>query len=112
MPTKAPFICPCGHVVSSGSLCTCRQLREQERKARFDRLRENASTRGYTSKWRRESKAFLAQNPKCECGNKATVVHHIIAHRGDMKLFWRRSNWRAVCKPCHDGPLQSHEKRL
>ena len=25
-----------------------------------------------------------------------------IPHRGDEKLFWDRSNWRALCKRCHD----------
>ena len=33
---------------------------------------------------------------------KATVVDHVIPHRGDQKLFWDRSNWRALCKQCHD----------
>ena len=33
---------------------------------------------------------------------KATVVDHVVPHRGDEKLFWDRSNWRALCKRCHD----------
>ena len=33
---------------------------------------------------------------------KATVVDHMVPHRGDEKLFWDRSNWRALCKRCHD----------
>jgi 5-methylcytosine-specific restriction endonuclease McrA len=32
----------------------------------------------------------------------ATVVDHIVPHRGDPKLFWDRSNWQALCKRCHD----------
>ena len=32
---------------------------------------------------------------------KATDVDHIIAHRGDPKLFWDQSNWRALCHSCH-----------
>ena len=33
---------------------------------------------------------------------KATVVDHVVPHRGDEQLFWDRSNWRALCKRCHD----------
>jgi len=42
-----------------------------------------------------------------ECERKghvipATVVDHIIPHRGDETLFWDESNWQALCKKCHD----------
>ncbi|MCT9125512.1 HNH endonuclease [Cupriavidus gilardii] len=30
------------------------------------------------------------------------MVDHIVPHKGDSKLFWSRSNWQALCKPCHD----------
>lgn len=33
---------------------------------------------------------------------KATVVDHIIPHRGDQKLFWDQRNWQSLCKQCHD----------
>jgi len=51
---------------------------------------------------------FLKRNPLCvEClerGNivPATVVDHIIAHKGDMRLFWDRDNWQALCTQCHN----------
>ena len=32
----------------------------------------------------------------------ATVVDHIIQHRGDQRLFWDQSNWESLCKECHD----------
>lgn len=25
-----------------------------------------------------------------------------IPHRGDLRLFWDRDSWRALCKRCHD----------
>jgi len=35
-------------------------------------------------------------HPTCvRCGAPATVVNHKIPHRGDMKLFWNRSNWES-----------------
>ena len=70
--------------------------------------RKNAAERGYGNAWRKASKQFLQVHPLCEeCMKqgkyvKATVVDHIVAHRGDEKLFWDRDNWRALCKHCHD----------
>ena len=31
----------------------------------------------------------------------ATVVDHVIPHKGDKALFWDTSNWQAMCAPCH-----------
>ena len=68
----------------------------------------SAASRGYDSKWQKVSREFLRAHPLCdECMKqgryeKATVVDHIVPHRGDQELFWDRSNWRALCKRCHD----------
>ena len=73
-----------------------------------DRLRGGADTRGYNAQWRRVRLAFLRKYPLCvECRKEgrlvpATVVDHIIPHRGDQKLFWDESNWQALCKHHHD----------
>jgi 5-methylcytosine-specific restriction enzyme A len=32
----------------------------------------------------------------------ASVVDHIVAHKGDASLFWKTSNHRSLCKNCHD----------
>jgi len=40
----------------------------------------------------------------------ATVVDHIIPHRGDQKLFWDTANWQALCKPHHDRDKQREER--
>jgi 5-methylcytosine-specific restriction protein A len=32
----------------------------------------------------------------------ATVVDHVVPHRGDPALFWDERNWQSLCKPCHD----------
>jgi len=32
----------------------------------------------------------------------ATVVDHVIPHRGNQDIFWDQSNWQAMSKPCHD----------
>lgn len=79
-----------------------------ERKARMETRGANA--RGYTYKWQKASKDYLKKHPLCaECARKtpprfekATVVDHIIPHKGDKKLFWDRENWQPLCKQCHD----------
>lgn len=42
-------------------------------------------------------------NPYCtKCDDIATVVDHIIPHKGDMVLFWNTGNWQSMCKRCHE----------
>ncbi len=60
-----------------------------------------------TRAWRDSRLAFLKRNPVCvDCDElgvvtEATEVDHIEPHRGDRALFFDRSNWQSLCKPCH-----------
>lgn len=73
--------------------------------------------RGYTYAWQKASKAFLRERPLCAfCDREgrvtaATLVDHIEPHRGDMALFWDRSNWQPLCTPCHSSVKQIEEAR-
>lgn len=73
-----------------------------------DRIRGGADARGYDSAWRKARKAYLEEHPLCEECRKngkltpASVIDHIIPHRGDKKLFWDETNWQPLCKDCHD----------
>jgi 5-methylcytosine-specific restriction enzyme A len=112
MPMKPPRICSCGKIVPANVICLC----QQRRKAEADKRRPSADQRGYDSKWRRESKAFLALPENrfcaCGCGRLADMVDHKIPHRGDMKLFWDRSNWAALASsPCHSSRKQRLERQ-
>lgn len=112
MPGKAPRICGCGKTVPAGIACSCEKLRARERKARFDKTRPGARERGYTAEWERESKAFLAANPKCKrCDQPATVVDHTQPHKGNQALFWNRANWQPLCRTHHNSAKQSEERR-
>lgn len=112
MPIRAPRICGCGHHVPSGTQCECQRRREAERKARHDRNRPSARERGYDTKWQKVRSVFLKANPRCgRCGAPSTVVDHIMPHRGNMRLFWSRANWQALCGTCHSGWKQSAEHR-
>ena len=71
-------------------------------------MRGGADARGYNAGWRRARIDFLQKHPLCaECQREgkltpATVVDHIIPHRGDQRLFWDEKNWQPLCKDCHD----------
>lgn len=76
----------------------------------------SAGSRGYGKAWQKTSKQYLAAHPLCvRClregrYKKATLVDHIIPHRGDEKLFWDRDNWQALCKRCHDRKTWTEDK--
>ena len=78
--------------------------------------RASAHKRGYTSKWQRRSKQFLKKHPlcvKCKQNGKltpATVVDHIVPHRGNEELMWSESNWQPLCKHCHDKKTGKDDK--
>ena len=77
----------------------------------------SASKRGYSSRWQKASKGYLHEHPLCaEClkhgkYTQATVVDHIIPHRGSMELFWDSGNWQSLCKPCHDRKTGREDSR-
>jgi hypothetical protein len=74
----------------------------------YDARRGSAASRGYDHKWRRFREAWLAKHPlcvTCMVGGLvvlATVVDHVIPHRGDVEMFWKDGNHQALCKACHD----------
>lgn len=75
--------------------------------SQYERQRGSANQRGYTYRWQKASKAYLADNPLCvEClandiYEAATQVDHIKPHRGDPELFWDQSNWQGLCDTHH-----------
>ena len=79
---------------------------------------KTAAQRGYGYKWQKARSAFLDEPDNtlcvmCAADNRvtiATVVDHRIPHKGDMTLFWDRSNWQPLCKFHHDSHKQAEEK--
>lgn len=95
----------CTELVDVGSYC------EKHKKAviRYtDEHRQTAAERSYDSRWRKAREGYLKAHPLCvHCLKEnqytpATVVDHIIPHKGDKKLFWDRNNWQSLCKRHHD----------
>lgn len=93
----------CPNLCDSGVYCKAHR-KEWSQEA----LRGGAAARGYDARWQKARKAFLSRHPLCaECLKSgvltpATVVDHIIPHRGDRSLFWDENNWQPLCKGCHD----------
>lgn len=83
-----------------------------------DSWRQNKSSaqRGYGYKWQKARERFLKKNLLCVYCQRddrvtaANVVDHITPHRGDQKLFWRESNWQALCSSCHSSVKQREEQ--
>jgi 5-methylcytosine-specific restriction endonuclease McrA len=40
----------------------------------------------------------------------ATLVDHIVPHKGDEVLFWDQNNWQGLCDTCHSGAKASYER--
>jgi 5-methylcytosine-specific restriction protein A len=93
----------CGRLVERGhcAVCAARGLGEQGRKS--------SRERGYGPTWQKASKLYLLAHPFCTDPYRrhgtilvlADEVDHIIPHKGDMKLFWDRTNWQGLCKSDH-----------
>jgi 5-methylcytosine-specific restriction protein A len=94
----------------------CERHRTQERRE-IDQNRGSAARRGYDSRWRAARKRYFAIHPLCvECQrmgrlSAATIVDHIVPHKGDPNLFWNQSNWQALCRRCHNRKTATHDGR-
>ena len=89
----------------------CDANRQREYKQR-ERERGSAASRMYDHRWREARDLFLKQPENRNCvyclektppkKRSSEVVDHFIPHKGDLALFWDKSNWRPACKRCHD----------
>jgi len=58
--------------------------------------------RGYTNRWLKLRRWYLARHPVCEsCGRLAKQVHHKRPHKGDPALIYDVANLESLCVPCH-----------
>ena len=85
--------------------------------AQYDMRRGSSTERGYGVRWRAYRKVYLYRNPFCvdpigehpDVVTAATVVDHIVAHKGDKKLFWDPSNHQATCSHCNNVKAAKYE---
>jgi len=122
MPTKSLRFCnhPGCKQLTDNSYCPdhiaeC-EAKQAERLKRYDKVRGNAQSRGYTGRWQKASKAFLnkPENQICKlhlqgCTMIATCVDHIDPHNGQGdSRFWDKMNWQAACIHCNS--VKGHKK--
>lgn len=108
MPRNAPKPCckpGCGKLTHSGAYC---EGHASYQRKRSDERRGSSSKRGYNYQWQRVRLQHLRNEPLCRyCLAKglvveATVVDHIVPHKGDHDLFMDPDNHQSLCKSCHD----------
>lgn len=92
-------------------------LKTQTPVQQHDERRGTAYSRGYDRWWARQRRAHLRQSPLCVCCDAngfirpASLVDHIVPHRGDQQLFRDQTNWQSLCAECH-GRIKSVIERL
>jgi 5-methylcytosine-specific restriction protein A len=110
---------PCAHPGCQALVTRGRCDAHKGQGENYERERLSSYDRGYDARWRKARETFLRQHPLCECPEclagklramPATVVDHIVPHKGDQRLFWDQSNWQAMAKRCHDRKTRSDEK--
>lgn len=70
-----------------------------------------------TGRWQRLRQAQLTAEPCCKyCDaagrvTAATIVDHIVPHKGDEALFFDPDNLQSLCKSHHDSTKQREEHK-
>ena len=124
MPVKCKHACPypgCG-VATTATYCDkhapIMEARRKAYMASIDNRRGSAAERGYDGRWQKMRKAYLTEHPLCvECERTgrlvtATVVDHVIPHRGNKDLFYDVSNWQSLCTYHHNAKTLRETARL
>ena len=68
-----------------------------------------------TTRWRKVRIRHLNEYPLCAlCARQgvdteATVVDHVVEHKGNYDLFWNQDNWQSLCASCHSGIKRMQE---
>ena len=79
--------------------------------------RKTATERGYGHRWHEARNRFLQANPLCVMCKRlgrvtaASVVDHIIPHKGNLVLFWDEGNWQSLCRRHHNSDKKIVESR-
>jgi len=95
-----PKLCQCGKIVADR--CDCKRYSTQKR---------STTSEGHGYDHRKASERYRANHPLCErCvalygveqANPTEDMHHIYAIASNPELRMKRSNWLALCRPCHE----------
>lgn len=105
MPNAARYPCSVPRCPNLKPCAVHMKQRRQESESR----RATASERGYDWTWHKARTAFLQEHTICYiCMQRdgavtaASVVDHIVPHKGNRQLFWDTENWQSLCATCHN----------
>jgi len=80
----------------------------------FHDLRERQQAQGLVVRYHPTLLEWLAKNPIYDLMRvatcAATVVDHIVPHKGDPDLFWGEWNWQPLSKTYHDRKTGAEER--
>ncbi len=76
--------------------------------SRHRRKRKSSAELGYDREWRSDSERYRDEHPWCEtpgCRRPSAHTDHIDGDRANNQ----RSNWQALCIPCHSRKTAEHD---
>lgn len=115
MPIKP--LRPCKHIgcreLTRDGYCMqhllAKQEKEVDKRKEYDKQRRPSYHQWYSGRqWRVLRMHCLKCNPLCAICKQhdkltpATVVDHIISHKGNVSMFFDTNNLQSLCKQCHD----------
>jgi 5-methylcytosine-specific restriction protein A len=101
-------------VLTNGTRCPAHAAQAEgeraQRKVEWRRRHADRLALYQTPEWRRLRAVVLAEEADCRvCGERATVVDHIVPHLGDLMVFLDRRNLQPLCKRCHAVKTSRHD---
>ena len=88
----------------------------KERHRQYDKARPHWHRLYDSKRWKCERIRYLTNNPFCvECAKDdtlkpASIVDHIIDHKGNESLFWDINNWQSLCIKHHNSKTAKENK--
>jgi len=97
-----------GHAVSAGLCSACAKGTPENPRSRYDNPINRPGRHLYwRARWRKPVVGLhdttLRRDPICKKCDRypSTVADHIVAHRGDERLFFDAKNLQGLCEGCH-----------
>jgi len=97
----------CATLVDSGR-CDKHSNDIQVARQQYDKHRPEWHSMYKDPRYQKARTRYLQRHPLCvECEEigqivPATILDHIIDHKGDYDLFWDESNWQGLCESDHN----------
>ena len=102
MPDRAHRECcrpRCPNYAVDGGYCAAHRRHDRE----VISGPKGANLRPQNRRFQRQRHSFLMRHPMCAMCRiaPASILDHIVPHRGDFALFWNQRNWQSLCITCH-----------